>query len=145
MFELYKYNIKDITDNNKPTLKFYSTDDCKEKWIKEVLENNNLICLECVESGYLIGFVFLVLNEDENYIMEFHIINSYQHDGRTFRYIANGIVNASQPGKEFTGRIWSENYSAQKIFKSMGALLKDGKYRLSYNKVKEWLEKDVSI
>ena len=51
------------------------------------------------------------------------------------------ILQNSQVGKDFTGIIWQENYAAKKIFKSMGALLIDGKYRLSYDKVQTWLNK----
>lgn len=142
LFQLCKYNAQSLINCNKGQK--FNTEEYRNQWIREALENNNLLCLECVENGYLIGFVFIILKEDENYINEFHIIDNYRHDGKTFRYIVNGIINVSQPYKDFTGRIWSENHNAQKIFKCMGAILKEGKYRLSYNKAKEWLIKDVN-
>ena len=80
------------------------------------------------------------LNQEETYINEFHILEQNQHDGKTFRAMVQEIFKAGQPNKDFTGRIWQENYNAQKIFKSMGALPVKEKYHLKYEKLKEWLE-----
>lgn len=141
LFQLYLYNNNKIRSNSIKA-KRINTEEYKKNWIKAVLENNSLFCVECIESNNLIGFSFVTLMESENYINEMHIIEQKQQDGTTFRMIVNAIFQNSQVGKDFTGVIWQENYAAKKIFKSMGALLIDGKYRLSYDKLQEWLKKD---
>ena len=105
------------------------------------MENDLLLCVECIENNYLIGFALLTLKEDENYINEFHIMKERQHDGFTFREMIKVIIQKSQAGKDFTGRIWTENYDAKKIFHSMGALPDGEKYRLSYDKAVKWANK----
>lgn len=140
LFQLYVYNNSQIRSNSIK-IKNINTEEYKQNWIKSALENNSLFCVECVESNNLIGFAFVTLMKNENYINEMHIIEGRRQDGVTFRAMVNAILQNSQVGKDFTGIIWQENYDAKKIFKSMGALLIDGKYRLSYDKVQTWLNK----
>ena len=141
LFQMYEYNNNKIILNKEDTkIKNIQKEEYKEKWIRKVLENNSLLCFICVEKNYLIGFAFLTLEPEENYINEFHIFEKNQHDGITFRYLVNKIFEKAQPNKDFTGRIWKENYNAQKIFKSMGALQINEKYHLKYEKLKKWLE-----
>lgn len=141
LFQMYEYNNKKIISNDQnEKIKNIEKNEYKEKWIKTVLENNSLLCFICLEGEFLIGFAFLTLEKDENYINEFHIQEKNQHDGITFRSLANKIFEKAQPNKDFTGRIWKENYNAQKIFKSMGALQINEKYHLKYEKLKNWLE-----
>lgn len=147
LFQLYLYNNKKIFQNFKNItsmkLKNMETDNYKKEWIKSILENDKLLCIECVESNYLIAFALLEFNENENYIREMHIVDTHQKDGITFKKLVETIFNHAQVGKDFTGRIFEENYNAKKVFKSMGALLVNGKYQLSYQKTQEWMNKHV--
>lgn len=141
LFQMYKYNNKSIIKNEENLkIKNIEKKEFKDEWINNILKNNSLICIICLEQKYLIGFALLTLNQEENYINEFHILEQNQRDGKTFRAMAQGIFKVSQPNKDFTGRIWTENYNAQKVFKSMGALPVKEKYHLKYEKLKEWLE-----
>lgn len=144
LFQLYKYNNKTTLHNNIKSvtdrIKKIETEEYKDKWIRAILDNNLLLCFECVESNNLIGFALLTLNENENYINEMHIIEQRQQDGITFRSLVNSIFQKAQVDKDFTGRIWRDNYNAKRIFKSMGAIPIEDKYRISYKKLEEWIK-----
>jgi hypothetical protein len=153
---LYKRNT-DLTDGELDALfaLHYSTIDeyskknrkivastYKEKWTKYIKENNKLVCTIAVSNGYLIGFLLLSLEENENYISDFYIANEYQNDGNTFKFLVENAFKIAKPNKMFTGRIWMENTNAKNTFLNMGAILKNGIYSAPYEKIKEWIEKN---
>lgn len=141
LFSMYLYNSNKIAQGKRHFNKANNSTEYKENWINGLLKNDKNKYLICVENGNLIGFTIVSLEEKENYINDFQIIESYQHDGRTFRFLVEALLNNSNPDNDFKGRIWSENDNAKIVFKSMGALIVDGKYQLSYKKAKEWFEK----
>lgn len=140
IYSLHYSNVESYaTRYNK--FKNISSPEYKQKWTNYVRENNNLICIAVVNDGYLIGFTLLILEENENYISDFYIAKEYQHDGQTFRALIENTFKIARPNTNFTGRIWNENTEAKTVFQSLGARIKDGKYVVSYSKIKEWIEK----
>lgn len=139
LYNLHYSNVEKFADEYKK-YSFLRTQEYKNKWINDVKKNNDLICVACVVNGFLIGFLLLILKKEENYIREFHIAKNYQKDGKTFRMIVEKTFQISQVNKDFTGRIWSDNNEAKRIFRSMGAFLSDGKYVASYDNVRRWIE-----
>ncbi len=144
LFKIYFENITPILDVYKSRAKIYDTNEHREEWITGVLTDNTLRCFKFVENNKLIGFILIEFLENENFIFDFDIIDEYKSDGITFNKMIELAFPYCQEGKEFTGIIWRENENALMKFKSIGALLINKKYRLSYDKVKEMIEKNKS-
>ena len=139
LFNIYYKNILPYIDKYKKD-KEYSTIEYKNNWINYVINRDNLLCFKYYDDNKLIGFIVLRLLEEETYISDFNIIEEYQDDGYTFKEMIKLAFPKCPVNKKITGRILAENHNARLTFSSLGAVLRNKKFVISYEQLRKWIE-----
>lgn len=138
LYDIFLDNMKTFAEQNKIYASIL-TEKYREKWISNTLENDINKIVLFYEGDSLIGYIVGEEQEKENFIRDFQIVKAYQKDGHTFKNMIIEGVKCFNLSKEFSGDIWMFNSHSREVFKHIGATFDDGKYRLSYEKLKNWL------
>lgn len=140
LYEMFKDNMAKFAEKLN-LYKCIYVDSYKEKWINDTLKDENLLCFRYYYEEDLAGFIFIIVNEDENFVREFHVDKKFQGDGKTFYQMIKLAVSDISNENDYTGDIWMINDKSKAVFKHIGAKFDDKKYRISSNHLKEWLNR----
>lgn len=141
LFYLYSMNLNKTNVENKTHEK---TSD-KDNWINTIKNNDNLKCFEFYNEKGFVGYILIEFMNDENYISEFQIMGEYQRDGRTFKEMIMLVLPYTNKEKKYSGRIMSNNNHAKAAFKSLGALVDNGKYVIKYDRLVKFLNQELKL
>ncbi len=115
----------------------------KEDWIDLTKKDNNLLCFEFFNEEEFVGYVLISMLENENFVSAFEIMKKYQSDGKTFKEMIRMLLPYTNTKNIYTGIIFNENHHAQIAFKSIGAIPDKNKYKVSYDRLNEFLDKNI--
>ena len=139
LYKIYEQNMKKIA---KTIVKF--DDDHKKKWIEVNLntDNNNLI-VYYDDDNTLLGYMFLIVSNEMNYISELQLIENKQEDGESFKTVAKETFKYLTPGKPIKYRTWPTNSKVGGISKKFNAIFdKEGRLTIEYETIKNYLDND---
>lgn len=137
LFDIFLENMKEFATNA-----WYAsilTPEYRENWINEVINDDNIIVFIYSVDSNIMAFICIKVSEKENFVKDFQIVGSYQHDGQTFKNMIVDAIKHLDLSKEFTGEIWMLNNHSRDVFKHLGAKFEDGKFRLSSLGLANWL------
>ena len=139
-YNLFSDNMMEYT--KKPDSHVSLNDEYKEKWINETLTENNLKFLSFYDDDDAIAGYVVAIEKEKNFIRDFQIVDRFQHDGRTFRFMVEKVVETFDNGKPFYGFIWSTNLKSKIVFTKIGCRINDNKaFEISADDLKKWLDK----
>ena len=124
-------------------IKYVNND--KEEWINEIKSFSNTNYYLFYDNNYLIGYIIIYPKDDSNYIREFEIIKNYQNDGKTFIDMIRMTLPYTDTNKAYEGRILSYNDTAKMSFKRVGALVNNGMFVCTYDRLIKMLHTDTTM
>lgn len=139
LFQIFINNMSKYADMNS-FFKGIKTEQYKDKWINDVLNNDKLSSYEYYENDNLVGYILIIFLDNENYIHEFEIDSKYQGDGKTFKEMVKNTIDLIDNNNDFSGDIWFINKKSRNVFKHIGASFVDDKYIASRDVLLRWIE-----
>ena len=139
LYKIYEQNMKKIA---KTIVKF--DDEHKKKWIDINLntENNNLI-LYYDDNNSLLGYMFIIISDEMNYVSELQLIEDKQEDGETFKSVVRETFKYLTPGKPIKYKTWPTNAKMGAISEKFNAVFdKESRLTIEYDTIKNYLEND---
>lgn len=140
LYKLFFENMKVVSKQNAAYNCIYS-ESYKKEWQDDCLNCDCLNAHLYYEDGVLVSFILIEDRENESFIREFQIDSKHQSDGYTFKYMIANSFPKVRKGIDLTGDIWIINRHSRDVFTHIGASYSDGKYRIPYNSLLEWLNK----
>ena len=109
-------------------------------WIDEIIQEPNIFYSMLYDNDKLAGYMIIYLREKENYIREFEIAKEYQNNGVTFKELIKETLPYTDSDKIYTGRILGHNEEAKGVFRRIGAIVVDGKYQVTYDRLMKMID-----
>lgn len=140
LFSLFLRNMGQFAKKNK-FFESIKTEFYKEKWINDILNEERLLSFRFYDNEILAGYILIIIKENENFVHEFQIDESYQGDGKTFKEMILVTVSNIPNQNDYTGNIWFVNEKSRNVFKHLGAKFIDDQYKIEREILNKWIKK----